>query len=208
MKDHLIIFDTTLRDGEQSPGASMTREEKIRIAKLLEKMKVDVIEAGFPAASPGDFESVKAVASTIKDSRVCGLARATTRDIELVAEAIKPAAAGRIHTFIATSPIHMKMKLRMEPDMVIEAAVNAVKFARKFCDDVEFSPEDAGRSEPDFLCRILEAVIDAGATTLNIPDTVGYAMPGQFGDLIRQLRERIPNSDKVIFSVHCHNDLG
>ena len=208
MKDHLIIFDTTLRDGEQSPGASMTREEKVRIAKLLEKMKVDVIEAGFPAASPGDFESVKAVARTIKDSRVCGLARATTRDIELVAEAIKPANAGRIHTFIATSPIHMKMKLRMEPDMVVEAAVNAVKFARKFCDDVEFSPEDAGRSEPDFLCRILEAVIDAGATTLNIPDTVGYAMPGQFGDLIRQLRERIPNSDKVIFSVHCHNDLG
>ncbi len=208
MKDHLIIFDTTLRDGEQSPGATMTRDEKIRIAKLLEKMKVDVIEAGFPAASPGDFESVKAVATTIKDSRVCGLARATTRDIELVAEAIKPANAGRIHTFIATSPIHMKMKLRMEPDMVVEAAVNAVKFARNFCDDVEFSPEDAGRSEPDFLCRILEAVIKAGATTLNIPDTVGYAMPGPFGDLIRQLRERIPNSDKVIFSVHCHNDLG
>ena len=208
MKDHLIIFDTTLRDGEQSPGASMTREEKVRIAKLLEKMKVDVIEAGFPAASPGDFESVKAVARAIKDSRVCGLARATTRDIELVAEAIKPANAGRIHTFIATSPIHMKMKLRMEPDMVVEAAVNAVKFARKFCDDVEFSPEDAGRSEPDFLCRILEAVIEAGATTLNIPDTVGYAMPGPFGDLIRQLRERIPNSDKAIFSVHCHNDLG
>ncbi len=208
MKDHLIIFDTTLRDGEQSPGATMTRDEKIRIAKLLEKMKVDVIEAGFPAASPGDFESVKAVATTIKDSRVCGLARATTRDIELVAEAIKPANAGRIHTFIATSPIHMKMKLRMEPDMVVEAAVNAVKFARNFCDDVEFSPEDAGRSEPDFLCRILEAVIKAGATTLNIPDTVGYAMPGPFGDLIRQLRERIPNSDKAIFSVHCHNDLG
>jgi 2-isopropylmalate synthase len=208
MKDHLIIFDTTLRDGEQSPGATMTRDEKIRIAKLLEKMKVDVIEAGFPAASPGDLESVKAVATVIKDSRVCGLARATTRDIELVAEAIKPANAGRIHTFIATSPIHMKMKLRMEPDMVIEAAVNAVKFARNFCDDVEFSPEDAGRSEPDFLCRILEAVINAGASTLNIPDTVGYAMPGQFGDLIRQLRERIPNSDKAIFSVHCHNDLG
>ena len=208
MKDHLIIFDTTLRDGEQSPGATMTRDEKIRIAKLLEKMKVDVIEAGFPAASPGDLESVKAVATTIKDSRVCGLARATTRDIELVAEAIKPANAGRIHIFLATSPIHMKMKLRMEPDMVVEAAVNAVKFARKFCDDVEFSPEDAGRSEPDFLCRILEQVIDAGATTLNIPDTVGYSMPGQFGDLIRQLRERIPNSDKAIFSVHCHNDLG
>jgi 2-isopropylmalate synthase len=208
MKDHLIIFDTTLRDGEQSPGATMTRDEKIRIAKLLEKMKVDVIEAGFPAASPGDLESVKAVASTIKDSRVCGLARATTRDIELVAEAIKPAKAGRIHIFLATSPIHMKMKLRMEPDMVVEAAVNAVKFARNFCDDVEFSPEDAGRSEPDFLCRILEKVIDAGATTLNIPDTVGYSMPGQFGDLIRQLRERIPNSDKAIFSVHCHNDLG
>jgi 2-isopropylmalate synthase len=208
MTDKLIVFDTTLRDGEQSPGASMTREEKIRIAKQLERMRVDVIEAGFPAASPGDFEAVKAVASVIKDSRVCALARTTTRDLELAAEAVKPAPMKRIHTFIATSPIHMEKKLRMSPDMVVEQAVNAVSFARRFSDDVEFSPEDAGRSEPDFLCRILEAVIKAGAGTLNIPDTVGYAMPEQFGHLIRSLRERVPNSDKAIWSVHCHNDLG
>ncbi|MCE5180796.1 MAG: 2-isopropylmalate synthase [Betaproteobacteria bacterium] len=208
MKNKLIIFDTTLRDGEQSPGASMTREEKVRIARQLERMRVDVIEAGFPAASNGDFESVKAVASVIKDSTVCGLARALERDIERAGEAIKPAASGRIHTFIATSPIHMEKKLRMSPDQVIEQAVKAVKWARKWTDNVEFSPEDAGRSETDFLCRILEAVIEAGATTLNIPDTVGYNLPQQFGSLIAALRERIPNADKAIFSVHCHNDLG
>ncbi|TCV89113.1 2-isopropylmalate synthase [Sulfurirhabdus autotrophica] len=208
MKDKLIIFDTTLRDGEQSPGASMTREEKVRIAKQLERMRVDVIEAGFPAASNGDFESVKAVADMVKDSTVCGLARALERDIDRAGEALKGANSGRIHTFIATSPIHMEKKLRMSPDQVIEQAVNAVKWARKYTDNVEFSPEDAGRSELDFLCRVLEAVIAAGATTLNIPDTVGYNMPEQFGTLIRNLRERIPNSDKVIFSVHCHNDLG
>ena len=208
MADHLIIFDTTLRDGEQSPGASMTREEKVRIAKQLERMRVDVIEAGFPAASTGDFEAVKAVASAIKDSIVCGLARASANDIQRAGEAIKPATAGRIHTFIATSPIHMQKKLRMQPDQVVEAAVNAVKLARQFTDDVEFSPEDAGRSEVDFLCRILEAVIKAGATTLNIPDTVGYAVPEQFGALIRTLRQRIPNADQAVFSSHCHNDLG
>jgi 2-isopropylmalate synthase len=208
MSDRLIIFDTTLRDGEQSPGASMTKDEKVRIAKALERMRVDVIEAGFPIASPGDFESVKAVAEAVKDSMVCGLSRALDKDIDRAGEALKNANSARIHTFIATSPIHMKMKLRMEPDQVVEQAVRAVKRARQFTDNVEFSPEDAGRSEIDFLCRILEAVIDAGATTLNIPDTVGYAMPEQFGNTIRTLRERIPNSDKAIFSVHCHNDLG
>ena len=206
--DSIIIFDTTLRDGEQSPGASMTLDEKVRIAKALEKMHVDVIEAGFPIASQGDFESVQAVANVIKDSRVCGLARALDKDIQRAGEALKNANAGRIHTFIATSPIHMQQKLRMEPDQVIEQAVRSVKLARNFTDDVEFSPEDAGRSEFDFLCRVLEAVIDAGATTVNIPDTVGYNLPAQFGQLIYNLREKVPNSDKAIFSVHCHNDLG
>jgi len=208
MTDKLIIFDTTLRDGEQSPGASMTKEEKVRIAKSLEKMRVDVIEAGFPIASVGDFEAVQAVANTIKDSTVCGLARALDNDIDRAGEALKNANSARIHTFIATSPIHMQLKLRMEPDAVVEQAVRAVKRARQYTDNVEFSPEDAGRSELDFLCRILEAVIDAGATTLNIPDTVGYNVPEQFGGLIHNLIERIPNSDKAIFSVHCHNDLG
>ncbi|MGD8640886.1 MAG: 2-isopropylmalate synthase, partial [Gammaproteobacteria bacterium] len=208
MSDNLIIFDTTLRDGEQSPGASMTRDEKMRIAKALEKMKVDVIEAGFPIASPDDFEAVKAIANAVKDSTVCGLARALDKDIDRAGDAIKNANSGRIHTFIATSPIHMKMKLRMEPDQVLEQAVNAVKRARGFTDNVEFSPEDAGRSDFDFLCRVLEAVIDAGAKTVNIPDTVGYNVPQQFGDLIGRLIENVPNSDKAVFSVHCHNDLG
>ncbi|MBI3772634.1 MAG: 2-isopropylmalate synthase [Gammaproteobacteria bacterium] len=208
MKDKLIIFDTTLRDGEQSPGASMTKEEKIRIAKALEKMRVDVIEAGFPIASPGDFESVQAVAKMVKDSTVCGLARALDKDIDRAGEALKRANSARIHTFIATSPIHMQMKLRMTPDQVVEQAVKAVKRARQYTDNVEFSPEDAGRSELDFLCRVIEAVIDAGARTVNIPDTVGYNLPHQFGNLIKQLIERVPNSDKAIFSVHCHNDLG
>ena len=208
MTDKLIIFDTTLRDGEQSPGASMTREEKVRIARQLEKLRVDVIEAGFPAASNGDFESVKAVADIIKDSTVCGLARAIENDINRAGEALRGANSARIHTFIATSPIHMEKKLRMSPDQVVEQAVKAVQWARKFTDNVEFSPEDAGRSDPDFLCRVLDAVIKAGAKTLNIPDTVGYNLPHQFGGLIKQLRERIPDSDKVIFSVHCHNDLG
>jgi 2-isopropylmalate synthase len=207
-KDKLIIFDTTLRDGEQSPGASMTRDEKIRIARALESLKVDIIEAGFPIASDGDFESVQAVAKVIKDSTVCGLARAKKVDIERAGAAIKPANSGRIHTFLATSPIHMQQKLRMSPDEVVEAAVAAVRYARQFTSDVEFSPEDAGRSEPDFLCRIIEAVIAEGATTINIPDTVGYNIPHQFGSLIKELLERIPNSDKAIFSVHCHNDLG
>ena len=208
MQEHLIIFDTTLRDGEQSPGASMTKEEKLRIAWQLERMGVDVIEAGFPAASNGDFEAVRAVAESVKDSIVCGLARAIESDIRRAGEALKGTGAARIHTFIATSPIHMKNKLRMSPEQVIEQAVKAVKWAGEYTNDIDFSPEDAGRSEIDFLCRILEKVIDAGATTINIPDTVGYTMPEQFGNLIRILRERIPNSDKVVFSVHCHNDLG
>jgi len=208
MKEQLIIFDTTLRDGEQSPGASMSKDEKVRIAKALERMRVDIIEAGFPIASVGDFEAVQAVAKAVKDSRICGLARALDKDIDRAGEALKPANASRIHTFIATSPIHMQMKLRMQPDEVVENAVKAVKRARQYTDDVEFSPEDAGRSDLDFLCRVLEAVIDAGARTLNIPDTVGYSLPHQFGELIKNLRERIPNSDKAVFSVHCHNDLG
>jgi len=207
-KEELIIFDTTLRDGEQSPGASMTKEEKIRIAKQLEKLRVNVIEAGFPAASDGDFDAVHAVASIIKDSTVCGLARAVENDIVRAGEAIRPANSGRIHTFIATSPIHMENKLRMTPDEVVEKAVWAVKRARDFTDDVEFSPEDAGRSDLDFLCRVIEAVIDAGAKTINIPDTVGYNIPYQFGQLFENLLTKIPNADKAIFSTHCHNDLG
>lgn len=208
MSEHLIIFDTTLRDGEQSPGASMTRDEKVRIAKVLEKMQVDIIEAGFPAASPGDLEAVKTVAETVTDSTVCALARAVGGDIDRAGEAIKPARSGRIHTFIATSPIHMRDKLRMQPDEVVEHAILAVKRARRYAEDVEFSPEDAGRSETDFLCRVLEAAIDAGAGTVNIPDTVGYNLPDQFGALIAELMERVPNSDKAVWSVHCHNDLG
>ncbi len=206
--DRVIIFDTTLRDGEQSPGASMTKEEKLRIAKALERMRVDVIEAGFAIASPGDFEAVKAIADTIKDSTVCSLARAVDADIDRAAEALKNANSGRIHTFIATSPIHMQYKLRMQPDQVVAQAIHAVKRARNHTDNVEFSCEDAGRSELDFLCRIIEAAIDAGATTINIPDTVGYAIPHQYAETMAQLLARIPNADKAIFSVHCHNDLG
>jgi 2-isopropylmalate synthase len=206
--DRVIIFDTTLRDGEQSPGASMTGEEKLRIAKALERLRVDVIEAGFAIASPGDFAAVKAIADNIKDSTVCSLSRAVDADIERAAEALAGANSGRIHTFIATSPIHMQYKLRMQPDDVVAQAVRAVQKARNLCSDVEFSCEDAGRSEIDFLCRIIEAAIDAGARTINIPDTVGYAIPHQYAETIRQLLERVPNADKAIFSVHCHNDLG
>jgi 2-isopropylmalate synthase len=208
MADQLIIFDTTLRDGEQSPGASMTRDEKLRIARQLERLKVDVIEAGFAASSNGDFECVKAIANTIKDSTVCSLARANDRDIARAAEALAGAKRSRIHTFIATSALHMEKKLRMSPDEVFEQARLSVRFARNLCADIEFSPEDGYRSDPDFLCRILEAVINEGATTLNIPDTVGYAVPELYGEFIRSLRERVPNSDKAIWSVHCHNDLG
>ena len=208
MDDKLIIFDTTMRDGEQSPGASMTRDEKIRIARALEKMRVDVIEAGFPIASPGDFESVKAVAGLITDSTVCALARALDKDIDCAAEALRPARSARIHTFLATSPIHMREKLRMRPEQVLDYAVAAVKRARNYTDNVEFSPEDAARSELDFLCRILEQAIKAGANTINIPDTVGYSLPSLYGELIKNLMEKIPNSDQAVFSVHCQNDLG
>ena len=208
MSEKLIIFDTTLRDGEQSPGASMTKDEKVRIAKSLEKMRVDVIEAGFAIASQGDFEAVQAVAKAVKDSTVCSLARALDKDIDRAGESLKGANSARIHTFIATSDIHMKMKLGMTPDEVVSQAMRSVKRATKFTDDIEFSPEDAGRSDIDFLCRIIESAIKAGATTINIPDTVGYSIPYQFGETMRELIERVPNSDKAIFSAHCHNDLG
>lgn len=207
-KQGLIIFDTTMRDGEQSPGASMTKDEKVRIGKALERMRVDVIEAGFAAASPGDFDAIAAVAKAVRESTICSLARAVDNDIDRAGEALKQAERARIHTFIATSPIHMQYKLRMEPEQVIERAVYAVKRARNLVEDVEFSCEDAGRSELDFLCRVIEAAINAGARTINIPDTVGYAIPEEFGYKIKQLLERIPNADKAIFSVHCHNDLG
>ncbi|MEQ1661324.1 MAG: 2-isopropylmalate synthase [Thiobacillus sp.] len=213
MNDRLFIFDTTLRDGEQSPGASMTKDEKLRIARQLEKLGVDVIEAGFAAASPGDADAIRAIAETIQGSTVCSLARANERDIHAAGGAIKPAsrgnrAGGRIHTFIATSPIHMEKKLRMQPDQVVEAAVKAVKLALEYTDDVEFSAEDAVRSEMDFLVRIFDEVIKAGAKTLNVPDTVGYSIPALWGERMKQLIERVPNSNKVVWSTHCHNDLG
>ncbi|MHB1115298.1 2-isopropylmalate synthase [Sideroxydans sp.] len=208
MTDKLIIFDTTLRDGEQSPGASMTKEEKLRIARQLEKLGVDVIEAGFAAASPGDFDAIRSIAEVIKDSTVCSLARANEKDVRAAGEAIKPAKRGRIHTFIATSPIHMQHKLRMTEDQVVERAVQAVKWALEYTDDVEFSAEDAVRSEMDFLIRVFDAVIQAGAKTLNVPDTVGYSIPALWGERFKDLIARVPNSDKVIWSTHCHNDLG
>jgi 2-isopropylmalate synthase len=208
MTDKLIIFDTTLRDGEQSPGASMTRDEKLRIARQLERLKVDVIEAGFAASSNGDFDCVKSIANAIKDSTICSLARANDRDISRAAEALQGAANARIHIFLATSALHMEKKLRMSPDQVFEQAKQSTRFARNLMGDVEFSPEDGYRSDMDFLCRVLEAVIAEGASTINVPDTVGYAVPELYGNFIKTLRERIPNSDKAIWSVHCHNDLG
>jgi 2-isopropylmalate synthase len=207
-KGKLIIFDTTMRDGEQSPGASMTRDEKLRIARALERMRVDVIEAGFPASSNGDFEAVRAIANVVKDSTVAGLCRANDRDIQRGIDALKGARSWRVHTFIATSELHMAKKLRMTPEQVLEQTKLSVRYAKNACPDVEFSPEDGSRSDPDFLCRVLEAAIQEGATTINIPDTVGYAVPEQFGAMIRSLRERVPNSDKAVWSVHCHNDLG
>lgn len=207
-KEKLVIFDTTLRDGEQSPGASMTKDEKVRIAKALEKMRVDVIEAGFAISSQGDFEAIQAIANTITESRICSLSRAISGDIERAAEALKGANAGRIHTFIATSPIHMQHKLQMQPEEVLAQAVGAVKIARGLIDDVEFSLEDASRTEFEFMCRITEAVINAGARTINLPDTVGYSDPGEYGSMIKRLMNTVPNADKAVFSVHCHNDLG
>jgi 2-isopropylmalate synthase len=207
-RNRVIIFDTTLRDGEQSPGASMNLDEKVRIAAVLEEMGVDVIEAGFPIASNGDFEAVEAVAKVVRNATVAGLARATKGDIERCAEAIRPAARGRIHTFISTSPLHMKYKLQMEPDKVLEKIAESVAYARRFTDDVEWSAEDGSRTEHDFLCRCVETAIKAGARTINIPDTVGYAVPDEYGALIAMVINRVPNVDQAIISVHCHNDLG
>ncbi len=206
--DRVIIFDTTLRDGEQSPGATMTLEEKLQVAELLDEMGVDVIEAGFPIASPGDFESVSEVAKLVKNASVAGLSRASEKDINAAAEAVRHCDRPRIHTFISTSPVHMKYKLRKEPDEVLELIVSSVTHARGKVEDVEWSAEDATRTEHDFLCRCVEAAIKAGATTINIPDTVGYTVPDEFATLITMLRERVPGADEVIFSTHCHNDLG
>ncbi|MFN3479618.1 MAG: 2-isopropylmalate synthase [Thermodesulfovibrionales bacterium] len=202
------IFDTTLRDGEQSPGASMNVDEKLQVARQLVRLGVDIIEAGFPIASPGDFEAVNRIAVDVKGATIAGLARARDEDIERAAESLKPAESRRIHTFIATSDIHLQYKLKMSRDAVLEAAVRAVKKARQYTDDVEFSAEDATRSDWDYLCRVTEEVIKAGAKTVNIPDTVGYTVPQEFGELIEYLMNNVPNIDKAIISVHCHNDLG
>ncbi len=207
-KDRVIIFDTTLRDGEQSPGASMTLEEKLQVAEALDEMGVDVIEAGFPIASDGDFEAVSEIAKRVKNATVCGLARAAIKDIDRCADAIRHAPRGRIHTFISTSPLHMKYKLQKEPSEVLELVTAQVTRARNYTPDVEWSAEDGTRTEHDFLCRTVEAAIKAGATTINIPDTVGYTIPEEYEALIRMLLNRVPNADQAIFSVHCHNDLG
>src|ERR1700693_4220736 len=207
-QDRVVIFDTTLRDGEQSPGATMTHEEKLKVAELLDDMGVDIIEAGFPIASQGDFEAVHEIAKRTKKAVVCGLSRAGQADIDRAAEAIKPARRGRIHTFISTSPVHMKWKLQLEPEKVYEMVVASVTRARNYTDDVEWSPEDGTRTEHDFLCRCVEAAIAAGATTINIPDTVGYTVPEEYYALFKMVRERVPNSDKARFSSHCHDDLG
>src|SRR6202158_239080 len=207
-KDRVVIFDTTLRDGEQSPGATMTHEEKLEVAELLDAMGVDIIEAGFPIASEGDFAAVHEIAKRAKNAVICGLSRAGAKDIDRCAEAIKPAKRKRIHTFISTSPVHMKYKLQKEPHEVFEMVVGQVTRARGHTDDVEWSAEDATRTEADFLCRCVEAAINAGATTINIPDTVGYTVPEEYFALFQMLRERVPNSDKARFSTHCHDDLG
>jgi 2-isopropylmalate synthase len=204
----IIIFDTTLRDGEQSPGCSMNREEKLEIAHALVDMGVDVIEAGFPIASPGDFESVREIANTVRGATICGLARCNNADIDRAWEALKGALNPRIHVFLATSAIHREFKLKMTREEIVERAVAGVKRAASYCDDIEFSPEDAARTERDFLCQVVEAAIAAGATTVNIPDTVGYATPTHMGAVIKTLKERVPNMDKAVISVHCHNDLG
>ncbi|MGD9738721.1 MAG: 2-isopropylmalate synthase, partial [Bauldia sp.] len=207
-KDRVVIFDTTLRDGEQSPGASMTLEEKLQVAMVLDEMGVDIIEAGFPIASQGDFESVMEIGKRVKNAVVCGLARAGFADIDRAAEALKTAKRSRIHTFIGTSPTHRQFQLKLSEDEVYEKVVASVTRARNYTDDVEWSAMDATRTEPDYLCRVVEAAIRAGATTINIPDTVGYTTPEEFRRTLQMLKERVPDSDKVIFSVHCHDDLG
>jgi 2-isopropylmalate synthase len=207
-QDRVVVFDTTLRDGEQSPGATMTHEEKLEIAELLDHMGVDIIEAGFPIASEGDFLAVNEIAKRTKRAVVCGLSRAGQKDIDRCGEAIRPAERGRIHTFISTSPVHMKWKLQMEPEQVFQMVISSVTRARNYTDDVEWSAEDGTRTEHDFLCRCVEAAIAAGATTINIPDTVGYTVPEEYYALFRMVRERVPNADKARFSAHCHDDLG
>jgi 2-isopropylmalate synthase len=204
----IVIFDTTLRDGEQSPGCSMNLEEKLEVAQALVDLGVDVIEAGFPIASPGDFEAVREIARTVRGSTICGLARCNEKDIDRAWEALREAPDARIHVFLATSAIHREFKLRMDKEEIVQRAVDGVKRAKGYCDNIEFSPEDAARTELDFLCRVVEAAIDAGATTVNIPDTVGYATPSHFARVIQTLVDRVPNIDRAVISVHCHNDLG
>jgi 2-isopropylmalate synthase len=208
MMEKVVIFDTTLRDGEQSPGASMNTAEKVRLAIQLERLGVDVLEAGFPAASPGDFEAVRVISGKIKNSQVAALARATKEDIDKAWGSVRGAVRPRIHTFIATSDIHLEHKLKMSREQVLKAAVEAVRYARSLTDNVEFSAEDGSRSDPDFLCKVFGAAIEAGATTVNLPDTVGYAMPDEFGQLVAHVCKNTPGMDRVILSVHCHNDLG
>jgi len=206
--ERILIFDTTLRDGEQSPGAAMTLEEKIEIAEFLDAMGVDIIEAGFPISSPGDFAAVREVTKVVKNSTVCGLARAGFKDIDAAGEALKGAKRPRIHTFISTSPVHMKHKLQMGENAVLEAVGASVTRARNFTDDVQWSAEDATRTNADFLCKTVEVAIHSGAKVINVPDTVGYSTPQEYFEIVEMLRNRVPNADKVIFSTHCHNDLG
>jgi len=204
----IVVFDTTLRDGEQAPGASLSDQEKLEVAQQLVRLGVDVIEAGFPVSSPGDFDSVQRIAREVKGAVICGLARSLPKDIEAAAAALKPAGRRRIHVFLATSKIHMQYKLKKAESEILKIAESAVRYARQFTDDVQFSPEDASRTEPEFLFRVVETVIKAGATTVNIPDTVGYAQPDEFGNLIRRICSKVPNIHKAVIAVHCHNDLG
>ena len=207
-KDKVFIFDTTMRDGEQSPGASMSLEEKIQIARIFDELGIDIIEAGFPIASPGDFEAVTAISKILKNSIPCGLARASKKDIDACHEALKAAPRFRIHTFISTSPLHMKFKLNKSPEQVVDAIKESVTYARNLTDDVEWSCEDGTRTDMDFMCKIVETAISCGAKTINIPDTVGYTIPSEFTKIIKTLKNKVPNIEKAILSVHCHNDLG
>ncbi|MEE8391018.1 MAG: 2-isopropylmalate synthase, partial [Anaerolineae bacterium] len=208
MKDTIMVFDTTLRDGEQSPGAALNVDEKIEIARALESMGVDIIEAGFPISSPGDFRAVQRIAQEIRNCTICGLTRANPKDIEVAAEALQGAARPRIHTGLGVSDVHIQHKLRTTREGALEMGVEAVKLAKKFVEDVQYFTEDAGRADPEYLYRVLEAVIAAGATVVNIPDTTGYTSPEEFGALIRSITENVPNIHRVTISVHCHNDLG